>query len=296
MQINSTSTDTNTAGSAPPEVSLSENTEHPDIVLQKDVALAVVAGKPFTKLPDNLYIPPDALEVFLESFEGPLDILLYLIRRQNIDILNIPIAEITRQYMEYVELMQTIRLELAAEYLVMAAILAEIKSKLLLPKTTVAGEEEEDPRAELIRRLQEYERYKKAAVELNGLPRFGRDVFGPGIECDQQQTIVKHPNISLQELLFALKEVMERAKMFTHHHVQKEMLSVRERMTAILDHLQTNNNFVEFSTLFRIEEGRMGVVVTFLAILELTKSTLIDLIQTEPFGIIRVKTVTASQS
>jgi segregation and condensation protein A len=192
---------------------------------------AYVQGEAVTTLPKDLYIPPDALEVFLEAFEGPLDLLLYLIRRQNLDVLDVPIAEITRQYMEYIDLMQDLRLELAAEYLVMAAMLAEIKSRMLLPRP-VEVEDEDDPRAELIRRLQEYERYKQAAEDIDHLPRVGRDLFPVSVEAPEKQVVRKPPEISLQELLLAAKAAITRADMFSHHHVQMEPLSVRERIKA----------------------------------------------------------------
>lgn len=254
---------------------------------QAELPLALVRGEPLTALPQDLYIPPYALEVFLEAFEGPLDLLLYLIRRQNLDILDIPIAEITRQYVQYVELMKELRLELAAEYLVMAAILAEIKSRLLLPRPTEI-EEEEDPRAELVRRLQEYERCKQAALELDALPRVGRDLFPVRAavpECERPRVL---PKVTLQELLAAFQEVLARAEMFTHHHVQREPLSVRERMSQVLAGVQ-GGGFVPFTSLFDVSEGRMGVVVTLLAVLELIRESLLELVQAEAFAPIHVK-------
>jgi segregation and condensation protein A len=248
---------------------------------------AFVQGEALTTLPKDLYIPPDALEVFLEAFEGPLDLLLYLIRRQNLDILDIPIAEITRQYMDYIELMKDLKLELAAEYLVMAAMLAEIKSRMLLPRP-VETEDEDDPRAELIRRLQEYERYKQAAEDIERMPRVGRDVFPLAIEAPEKQVIPKPPEISLQELLIAAKQAMTRAEMFSHHHIQMEPLSVRERMSAVLDKVGSGD-FTPFTALFRPEEGRMGVVVSLLAVLELIKESLIELVQAEPFAPIHIR-------
>lgn len=256
---------------------------------QQEMPFAIVHGAAMVEVPHDLYIPPDALEVILESFEGPLDLLLYLIRRQNLDILDIPIAEITRQYVSYVDMMKNMRLELAADYLVMAAILAEIKSRMLLPRPKEAeAEEGEDPRAELVRRLQEYERFKQAAEGIDTLPRIGRDTFEVRVESSQHQLPRPHPELTMQELLFALKGVMERANLFTSHHVQREALSVRERMARVLE-LLTQDHFTEFTTLFSCEEGRRGVVVTLLAILELRKETLIELIQNEPFGRIHVK-------
>ncbi|HKK14948.1 MAG TPA: ScpA family protein [Gammaproteobacteria bacterium] len=255
---------------------------------QTEMPFAIVLGEALTALPHDLYIPPDALEVFLEAFEGPLDLLLYLIKRQNLDVLDIPIAEITRQYMEYIELMKDLRLELAAEYLVMAAMLAEIKSRMLLPRPVEAGEEEEDPRAELVRRLQEYERFKQAAEEVDQLPRLGRDVFPTTAEVPDKGVVRLSPEVSLAEVLGAFREVMKRAEMFSHHHVQLEPLSVRERMSSVLSQLQPDT-FTEFGALFTVEEGRMGVVVTFLSLLELIKESLIELIQAEPFAPIYVK-------
>ncbi len=254
---------------------------------QTEMPFAYVQGEAVTTLPKDLYIPPDALEVFLEAFEGPLDLLLYLIRRQNLDVLDIPIAEITRQYMEYIELMQDLRLELAAEYLVMAAMLAEIKSRMLLPRP-VEVEDEEDPRAELIRRLQEYERYKQAAEDIDQLPRVGRDLFPVSVQAPEKQVVRKPPEVSLQELLIAAKEAITRADMFSHHHVQMEPLSVRERMSRVLDSIG-DIEFTAFNNLFTPEEGRMGVVVSLLAVLELIKESLIELVQSEPFAPIYIK-------
>jgi segregation and condensation protein A len=255
---------------------------------QEEMPFAIVQGAPMLKLPDDLYIPPDALEVFLEAFEGPLDLLLYLIRRQNLDILDIPIAEITRQYTGYIEMMSEMRLELAAEYLVMAAILAEIKSRMLLPRPQAEEEEEEDPRAELIRRLQEYERFKQAAEDIDALPRLERDVAVATAEVEDQGQVKLPPEVDLREVLLALKDVMARAEMFAHHHVQAEPLSVRERMSRIID-LVSNNQYVEFDACFDLEEGRKGAVVTFLAMLELLREHLIDLVQQEMFANIYVR-------
>ena len=250
--------------------------------------LALVYGQAFTELPQDLYIPPDALEVFLEAFEGPLDLLLYLIRKQNIDILDIPVADITRQYMGYVELMKTVHLELAAEYLVMAAMLAEIKSRMLLPRSSEAVEEEEDPRAELIRRLQEYERFKQAAEELDDLPRVGRDLQVPLLPAPQARGRMLLPEVGLDELLLAMAEVLQRAELFESHQVSRELLSTRERMSDVLERLQ-GGAFVAFVELFRAEEGKLGVVVTFMAILELVKESLVELVQNEPFTPIHVR-------
>ncbi len=255
---------------------------------QQEMPFAVVQGEPHYSLPKDLYIPPDALEVFLDAFEGPLDLLLYLIRRQNLDILDIPIASITRQYMEYVELMRELRLELAAEYLVMAAMLAEIKSRMLLPRPVSEDEEPEDPRAELIRRLQEYERFKQAAEDLDALPRLGRDVHQAVVAFPDRQARRVEPDVDLRELMLALREVLHRADMFSSHHVEKETLSVRERMASVLERLN-RDAFTEFTELFDLGEGRMGVVVTFIAVLELVKESLIELVQADNFAPIHVK-------
>ena len=250
-------------------------------VITDEEPLAVVRGEPFTEVPQDLYIPPDALEVFLETFEGPLDLLLYLIKKQNLDIRDIPIAEITRQYMAYLELMQALRLELAAEYLVMAAVLAEIKSRLLLPTPAAAeGEDETDPRAELIRRLQEYERFRQAAEDIDALPRLERDLFTSSAPPPPRSASRPLPDIALGELLAALREVLTRADYFDHHHVQREQLSVRERMGDILQRLRPDE-FTPFSGLFQAREGRLGVVVTLLAVLELIRESLIELVQAE---------------
>ena len=250
--------------------------------------LAKVGGEPYTQLPQDLYIPPDALEVFLEAFEGPLDLLLYLIKRQNLNILDIPIAEVTRQYMEYLALMQELRLELAAEYLVMAAWLAEIKSRLLLPRPAAIEADEDDPRAELVRRLQEYERFQQAAQALDALPRLERDFFPASAALVQRETRRAPPPVSLTELLAALHEVLARAELFGRHQVRREALSVRERMSQVLERLDALR-FTPFSALFRPEEGRMGVVVTFLAVLELLREALLELVQAEPFAPIHVR-------
>jgi segregation and condensation protein A len=253
--------------------------------------VAVVDGVPLVQLPQDLYIPPDALEVFLETFEGPLDLLLYLIKRQNLDILDIPIASVTAQYMTYIELMKDIKLELAAEYLVMAAMLAEIKSRMLLPRHAFGSEEEEDPRAELVRRLQEYERYKKAAEDLDTLPRMERDTFAVFAEFVEKRVTRPPPVVAIDALSQAMTEIWARARMFTHHHVQREPLSVRERMAEILGQV-TAERFTQFTKFFQVEEGRMGVVVAFLAILELLKGSLIEIVQNEPGGPIYVKAAT----
>ena len=216
---------------------------------QSEMPFAVVDGEPVTTLPQDLYIPPYALQVFLEAFEGPLDLLLYLIRRQNIDILDIPIAEITKQYVQYIELMKELQLELAGEYLLMAAMLAEIKSRMLLPRPETHEEDEEDPRAELVRRLQEYERYKKAAEDISELPRLERDVFMASAEAPERKVVKKLPDVTLKELLIAFHDVLKRAEMFTNLQMQREPLSVRQRMTEILTRVKTGS-FTGFVELF----------------------------------------------
>jgi segregation and condensation protein A len=250
--------------------------------------LALVYGEALTEMPVDLYIPPDALEVFLEAFEGPLDLLLYLIRKQNVDILDIPVAEITRQYMSYVELMKSVRLELAAEYLVMAAMLAEIKSRMLLPRSGEVEEEEGDPRAELIRRLQEYERFKAAAEGIDELPRVGREIVVPRLEAPQAKVRKLLPEVALEEILLSMAEVMRRNDLFESHQITREVLSTRERMSEVLERLK-GGAFVPFVELFTREEGKLGVVVTFMAILELVKESLIELVQNEPFAPIHVR-------
>ena len=256
---------------------------------QVEMPFAVVNGEPVTVLPRDLYIPPQALEVFLEAFEGPLDLLLYLIRRQNLDILDIPLAEITRQYMRYIELMQDLQLELAGEYLVMAATLAEIKSRMLLPRPrSTVPDGEEDPRAELVRRLQEYERFKRAAEEIDALPRLERDHFAAAAELRDRQVVRPLAQVTLKEMLLAFQDVVVRTEMFAHHHIRREPLSVRERMGNILASL-AGDGFVEFVRLFRPEEGRMGVTVTFMALLELVREGLIDIVQSEPYAPLHVR-------
>jgi segregation and condensation protein A len=248
-----------------------------------------VNGELVTELPQDLYIPPDALRVFLETFQGPLDLLLYLIKKQNIDILNIPIVEITHQYMQYVELMREVNLELAAEYLVMAAMLAEIKSRLLLPRQELEeGQEAEDPRAELVRRLQEYERFKQAAEDLDTLPRVDRDIFIAEASAPAMDASTVQPQVELSEIIDAFRKVMERAKLYKDHQVLKEKLSVRERMTIVLSKIKSDE-FISFGELFDPEEGRMGVVVSLLAILELIRQSVLELVQAQPFAPIYVK-------
>ena len=262
---------------------------------QAEMPFAVVNGEPISQLPRDLYIPPQALEVFLEAFEGPLDLLLYLIRRQNLDILDIPLAEITRQYMQYIELMHDLQLELAGEYLVMAATLAEIKSRMLLPRPPSTADGEEDPRAELVRRLQEYERFKRAAQGIDALPRQERDVWSASADLRERQVVRAMPQVTLQEMLLAFKDVVARSEMFAHHHIQRERLSVGERMSDILAALGAAN-FVPFAQLFRPEEGRMGVTVTFVAILELMREGLIDIVQAEAYGPLHVRAASGART
>jgi segregation and condensation protein A len=258
---------------------------------QGEMPFAMVSGAPITEVPKDLYIPPSALQVILEAFEGPLDLLLYLIRRQNIDILEINVASITEQYMHYVDLMDAMEFELAAEYLLMAAVLAEIKSRMLLPRQSADEDDEEDPRAALIRRLQEYERFKQAAQELDEVPRTGRDIHMASVEPPNMDDAKAHPDIDMKELLLAFGEVLRRSEMFESHQVHREKLSTRERMSQVLDLLQ-GQPFVPFVSLFSAEEGKLGVVVTFLAIMELVKESLLDIVQTDSFGPIHVKAKT----
>ena len=259
---------------------------------QAEMPFAFVRGEAVTELPKDLYIPPEALEVFLETFEGPLDLLLYFIKRQNLDILAINVAEITKQYMDYIGLMDAMKFELAAEYLVMAAMLAEIKSRMLLPRSSMDDEEEGDPRAELIRRLQEYEQFKMAAEDIDNMPRMGREFVPASVDRPEEDGEVAQPNVDLKELLIALSEVLTRADMFASHHVSRERLSTRERMTQVLEKLN-GKEFMPFISLFSAEEGRLGVVVTFLAIMELIKESLVEIVQTEIFGAIHVKAKTS---
>ncbi|MBP9722859.1 MAG: segregation/condensation protein A [Gammaproteobacteria bacterium] len=240
------------------------------------------------EVPKDLYIPPHALEVILEAFEGPLDLLLYLIRKQDLDILNIPVAEITHQYLQYIKLMEAFRLELAAEYLLMAAMLAEIKSRMLLPRPKNLSDEEEDPRAELVRRLQEYERFKKSANDIDELPRHFRDTYDCQLDKNSVQVIAELPSVSLPDLMHAMLTVMQRIDNFAHHHIQQETLSLRERMSKILEMLDSEN-YIEFGNLFSPDEGKIGVVVTFMAILELCRESLIELMQNQSFTPIYIR-------
>ncbi|MCD9031299.1 segregation/condensation protein A [Luteimonas sp. Y-2-2-4F] len=257
---------------------------------QQEIPLAVVHGQPVLQIPQDLYIPPDALEIILEAFEGPLDLLLYLIRRQNLDILDIPVAEITRQYVDYIGVMQELRFELAAEYLVMAAILAEIKSRMLLPRPVDEVGEEDDPRAELVRRLQEYERFKQAAEDLDGLPRMERDTAPARAEMPDRAAVRQPPEVDLRELLLALHDVFKRAELFTGHAIKRDALSVRQRMGEVLTRLE-DGAFHRFESLFEAGEGKLGVVVTLLSLLELAKERLLEIVQEAPLAPIYVKSL-----
>lgn len=269
-----------------------ENTDTPPDH-RVEQSLGRLFNEPITQMPEDLYIPPEALRVFLETFEGPLDLLLYLIRRQNLDILTINVATITHQYIEYVELMKAMEIELAGEYLLMAAMLAEIKSRTLLPRPPkVEGDEEEDPRAELIRRLQEYERLKEAAEALDTLPRIGRDWFSVQAGLPPLEARVIHPDVELDELLSALSDVLKRAELVQAHQISREVLSTRERMLKImeqLNHDSVQQRYTPFEALFTLEEGRAGVVVTFMAILELAKEAMIEIVQNAPLSPIHVR-------
>lgn len=263
-----------------------ENDTTPDII--DGVAFARLYGEPLFKMPNDLYIPPDALEVFLEAFQGPLDLLLYLIRKQNFNILDIPMAQVTRQYLEYVDQIRVRNLELAAEYLLMAAMLIEIKSRMLLPaKKADSGEEAEDPRAELVRRLLEYEQMKLAAHQIDALPQIGRDVVRAQVMIEQV-SVVRWPDVAVSDLKAAWADVLRRAKLTAHHTISREELSVREHMTGILRRLQSAR-FVEFSDLFDASRGVPVVVVNFVALLELAKETLIEITQAEAFAPIYVR-------
>ncbi|MCC6202356.1 MAG: segregation/condensation protein A [Gammaproteobacteria bacterium] len=256
-------------------------------VVQAELPFAVVQGTPLLEPPRDLYIPPDALEVFLDAFEGPLDLLLYLIKKQNLDVLDIPIARITEQYLRYIEMMQVLRIELAAEYLVMAALLAEIKSRMLLPQSHQAEAEEEDPRAELVRRLQEYERYKKAAQDLDELPREERDLRPVVVEFPERSQTVRPPAVKLEQLVRVFAEVLVRARNFAEHHIQREALSLGERMALVLQ--RARGVLLPFSKLFSRTEGRAGVVIALMAVLELVKEALLDVQQDDPEGPIYVR-------
>lgn len=263
-----------------------ENDSTPDII--DGVAYARLYGEPLFKMPNDLYIPPDALEIFLEAFQGPLDLLLYLIRKQNFNILDIPMAQVTRQYLEYVDQIRVRNLELAAEYLLMAAMLIEIKSRMLLPaKKPDSGEDAEDPRAELVRRLLEYEQMKLAAHQIDALPQIGRDIVRAQVMIEQV-SVVRWPDVAVSDLQAAWADVLRRAKLTAHHTISREELSVREHMTGILRRLQSAR-FVEFSDLFDASRGVPVVVVNFVALLELAKETLIEITQAEAFAPIYVR-------
>jgi segregation and condensation protein A len=259
-------------------------------IIQEEMPFAMVRGEAVTEPPKDLYIPPEAMEVFLDTFEGPLDLLLYLIRKQNLDILDIPVAEITRQYMGYIELMEMMNLDLAAEYMVMAAMLAEIKSRMLLPRPEVEDEDEEDPRALLVRRLQEYERYRQAALDIEKLPRLGRDLFLANPDRKHVKPEKVDPHVEIHDLLMAFAEVVKRADERKSFNINRETLSIRERMSMVLERVN-NKDFIQFESLFEASEGKMGLVVTFLAILELLKEHLVLIVQNEQFSPIHVKAV-----
>ena len=261
---------------------------------QQEMPLAVVLGQPVLEIPKDLYIPPDALEIILDAFEGPLDLLLYLIRRQNLDILDIPVAEITRQYVDYIQAMHELRFELAAEYLVMAAILAEIKSRMLLPRPPSEEGLEDDPRADLVRRLQEYERYKKAAEDVDALPRMERDTAPASAFVPDRAAVRLPPPVDLREMLLALHDVLKRAELFTQHAIKRDALSVRQRMGELLERM-AGGAFHRFESLFAPEEGRLGVVVTFLGLLTLAKEQLVDIVQDAPLAPIYVKSLAAGE-
>lgn len=248
---------------------------------QQEMPLAMVHGQPVLQIPQDLYIPPDALEVILEAFEGPLDLLLYLIRRQNLDILDIPVAEITRQYVDYINVMQDLRFELAAEYLVMAAILAEVKSRMLLPRPVSDEGDEADPRADLVRRLQEYERFKQAAEDLDALPRMERDTSPAMAHMPERNVVRAPPEVELREMLLALHDVLKRAELLTSHAIRRDALSVRQRMGEVLGRLG-DGSFHRFESLFDPGEGKLGIVVTLLSLLELAKERLLEIVQDAP--------------
>lgn len=280
----------NSNSSEKPDLSVeAPSSKDSQITQQQPLALAFINGEALITKPEDLYIPPDALEVILETFEGPLDLLLYLIRKQKFDIVELPVLQVTQQYMKYVEVMTDVKLALAGEYLVMAAMLAEIKSRLLLPKHNSEDEDEEDPRAELIRRLKEYEQIKIAAQELDSAPRLQRDFYVADAETSDNVHPIKHlPQVQLQELVSAFYQAMQRASAFDHHQIAREALSTRERMTLILQQLNSQT-YVSLDKLLDAEEGRAGLVVTFIAILELVKESLIVFEQGEPFGNLHVK-------
>jgi len=265
-------------------------------VVNSAQVVAIVGGQPITDLPHDLFIPPDALEVMLDSFTGPLDLLLYLIRRQNIDIMDIPVLVITRQYMQYIELMEKCRMELAADYLVMAAMLAEIKSRLLLPREPTPGiETEEDPRMELVRRLQEYEQFKYAASMLDTLTRCERDVFPVHTHLSNISLIRPHPDVDLKSIVSAMESLLVTQGRQVSHSIQREILSVRVRMGEVLSRLQ-HEHYLDFSRLYFVQEGRMGLVVSLLAILELAKQSLLVITQTALYAPIYVSNIVDKQA
>jgi len=266
-------------------------TEKQKLPKQRELPFAIVDGEAISAPPEDLYIPPDALEIFLETFEGPLDLLLYLIRRQNLDILDIPIAEITKQYMDYVEMMRSINLDLAAEYLVMAAMLAEIKSRILLPRHEEV-EDEEDPRAELVRRLQEYERFKKVAMDIDELPRVGRENFEASVDVIREKKEKPEPEVEIRDILLAFKDILKQVDIQKHHEIEREEISIRERMTHVLSKIE-GDEFTAFQDLFTLKEGRLGVVVTLMAVLELLKLKVIDMVQAEAFAPLYIKPVSS---
>ena len=257
-------------------------------IVQEEMPFAIVRGEAVTEPPKDLYIPPEAMEVFLDTFEGPLDLLLYLIRKQNLDILDIPVAEITRQYMGYIEMMRMVKLDLAAEYMVIAAMLAEIKSRMLLPRPEAEDEDEEDPRAQLVRRLQEYERYRQAALDIEKLPRIGRDIYLSNPCRDDVKPQREEPHVEIHDLLMAFAAVMKRAEEVKSFNIDREVLSIRERMSMVLDRV-SSKDFIAFESLFEPGEGKMGMVVTFMAVLELLKEHLFLFVQNEQFAPIHVK-------
>lgn len=259
--------------------------------MNEAVVIATVAGKPLTDVPHDLFIPPDALEILLDSFTGPLDVLLYLIRRQNIDIMDIPILRITKQYMQYIELMEQRRMALAADYLVMAAMLAEIKSRMLLPREpAVASHVEEDPRTNLVRRLQVYEQYKKMSFLIDALNRVDRDVFPVRLRVDPLLITKQMPAVDASSLSKAMASLQIAQARIVSHSVQREWLSVRARMTDILARIQTGE-YIELSTFYSFEEGRMGLVVSLLAILELAKQSLLSIMQTTVYAPIYIQNI-----
>lgn len=265
-------------------------TDHTQEAVQTEMPFAIVEGKPYTQMPTDLYIPPEALEVILEAFEGPLDLLLYLIRRQNLNIIDIPITEITKQYIDYINLLGELNFELAAEYLVMAAMLAEIKSRMLLPKPASEGGEEEDPRAELVRRLQEYERFKSAARDIDEKPREFRDYIVTSAYVDNKKRYIAPPEVEMRDIIMAFKDILARADLKISHEIEREVLSVRDKMTNLLEKL-SQKKFFTFESLFDQTEGKQGVVVTFLAVLELLKAQVLDIVQNDTYGQIYIKSL-----